>query len=331
MSRIWLGRSIKLATTSALAIVLAACGGGGGGGSGFNSTPPPPPPPTKTCPDGSVIPVTDTCPPPPTYPSIFPNITTTTDFTVLGSQANALGIPPSSLVSNGFAVRFDAASDAYVIDLPSEEPGKFRMFSSTTEFWNGTLEHADGNFGIVLLDIFKPSPTNPKLQLEFTTFGIFDDDDGFYDYDDPLLPLGVFAFGTATPGSAIPTTGSAVFDAIVAGFTLDTGRVVGGTASLNFNFGTGSLAGSFNPYTFSSTGTQVGLGTYSFVNTVFGVGSTTFSGELQRSGLSGLGAFNGLFTGPAAQELMAKWSAPYLNPDSNQQADMFGVWVGRKP
>ena len=36
--------------------------------SGLGSSPPPPPPPTQTCPDGSVIPATDTCPPPPPPP-----------------------------------------------------------------------------------------------------------------------------------------------------------------------------------------------------------------------------------------------------------------------
>lgn len=118
-------------------------------------------------------------------------------------------------------------------------------------------------------------------------------------------------------------------DAIVAGYTLDTIQFVGGTASLQFDFGAGTLAGSFSPYTFNASGTQIGLGTYSFVNTVFSTGSTTFSGQLQHGGTSDLGAFNGLFTGPAAQELMAKWTAPYLNPDTSQWKEMFGVWVGK--
>jgi hypothetical protein len=113
---------------------------------------------------------------------------------------------------------------------------------------------------------------------------------------------------------------------------LDRPFAVNGTASLQFNFGAGTLAGTFNPTTYSqSSGTEVSLGTYNFVNTVFGVGSTTFSGQLQHSGTPTLGSFNGLFTGPAAQELMSRWTAPYLNPDNNQWSEMFGIWVGRKP
>ena len=83
---------------------------------------------------------------------------------------------------------------------------------------------------------------------------------------------------------------------------------------------------------FSQTASAtVSLGTYTFVNTVFGVGHTTFSGDLSHVGFSTLGSFNGLFTGPAAQELMARWSAPYENPDTHAMQEMFGIWVGKKP
>jgi len=46
--------------------------------------------------------------------------------------------------------------------------------------------------------------------------------------------------------------------------------------------------------------------------------------------MSERGAFNGQFTGPAAQELMARWTAPTLDPNSNTTQQMFGVWVGKK-
>jgi hypothetical protein len=50
---------------------------------------------------------------------------------------------------------------------------------------------------------------------------------------------------------------------------------------------------------------------------------------LSRSGIAEHGTFNGLFTGPSAQELMARWTAPMPGPNTTQQ--MFGVWVGKKP
>jgi hypothetical protein len=217
-----------------------------------------------------------------------------------------------------------------MIDLPvGGDPARFHSAIDDDRFWSGTLIMDNGAGWWLDVDVFKPTATNPDLALQHTTFGSFYESP-WYDYDS-VSEFGVFAFGTAAPPGSVPTTGSAVFDAIVAGFTLDAGRPVGGTASLQFNFGAGTLAGNLNPSTFTLTGTQVSLGTYNFVNTVFGVGSTTFSGQLQHSGTASLGAFNGLFTGPAAQELMAKWTAPYQNPDTSQWSEMFGVWVGKKP
>ena len=99
-----------------------------------------------------------------------------------------------------------------------------------------------------------------------------------------------------------------------------------------FNFGVGTLSGHFDPMLeIGGSPTLASLGRYDFVNTVFGAGSTTFSGSLSRSGITSFGAFDGGFTGPAAQELMARWTAPYINPSNQQPGEMFGVWVGRRP
>jgi hypothetical protein len=53
---------------------------------GLSTTPPPPPPPTQTCPDGSVIPATETCPPPPD-PDPDPTPTGSTYFAAFGDIA----------------------------------------------------------------------------------------------------------------------------------------------------------------------------------------------------------------------------------------------------
>jgi hypothetical protein len=76
-------------------------------------------------------------------------------------------------------------------------------------------------------------------------------------------------------------------------------------------------------------GEHLPLGTYDFVNTVYGSGGTSFSGQLSTSGISDKGTFDGIFTGPNAEELMARWIAPYLDPISKSQSQMFGVWVGK--
>lgn len=280
---------------------LAACGGGGGGGS-FVSTPPPPPPP-------------------PGYVDIFPGVAQSTDFAVIGTQATTFNIPASQLVTSGFAVSFDAASGAYIIDLPSSDPAKFFAQGEDSQFWHGFFEGTVGTFGSIL----KPSASNPAIQLSHTSYAQFFE----YDYFDNA-PAGFVAFGTATLGPAVPTTGSATYDALVHGMTLDSGAFVGGEATLEFDFAAGTLAGHFDPLVLDTSGGAVGLGTYTFVDTVYGVGSTTFSGEFSHSNASLTGAFNGLFTGPNAEELMARWTADYVNPSTQNSGEMFGIWVAKK-
>ena len=266
---------------------LAACGGGGGG-SGVPSFPAPPLPP-------------------PNFVKIFPSVTTTTDFAVLGYVESG-----STVTGDGFAVRYDASKGAYLITTPGFLPGEFDATAETATTWFGGWA-----------DILKPKPANPAANFEHTTLAIH------YACPWECYVGGAFAFGTATLQAAVPTTGSATYDAIVSGVALDSGSTVGGTASLQFDFGLGTLSGAFNPV-IQTGGTPTSLGQYNFVNTVWGVGSPTFSGSLQHNAVSGLGSFNGLFTGPAAQELMARWKAPYVNPGTNASFEIFGVWVGRK-
>ena len=72
------------------------------------------------------------------------------------------------------------------------------------------------------------------------------------------------------------------------------------------------------------------LGHFDFVNTVFGVGQTTFSGELSGGTAAQNGSFTGLFTGPNAQELMARWSFPHHFSGSGADTVYSGIWVGKK-
>ena len=304
MSKTLLGRLL----VASAALSLAACGGGGG--SGLTSTPPAPPAPPPPPPP----------PPPPTpaSPAIFPGVTANTNFAVLGLEAAQQNIPASSLSRGGFSVRYDAATHGYLIDLPSTGEFRFVSDSEDASFWHGLNQtgYYDGTY----IDILKPTATNPEIQLAYTSLGI---SSGYYSSE-----FGFFAFGLPTASSGVPVTGTASYDAYVAGRTLNSLATISGDATLQFNFGAGTLSGHFDPV-HHLDGVNTSLGRYDFVNTVFGVGSTSFSGRLSHAGTSSLGAFDGRFTGPAAQELMARWTAPYLPPGSQQWSEMFGVWVGR--
>jgi hypothetical protein len=238
----------------------------------------------------------------------------------LGLEASGRSTSASALARNGFSVRYDAATQSYFVDLPSTAEFRFESSSEDPAYWHGFV--ATGFYTGTIVDVFKPRVTNPQIQLTYTSFGVTT---GYY-----TAPYGFFAFGMATPGSGVPVTGTATYDAVVRGNTLNSPyALIGGNATLQFDFGAGTLGGHFDP-TYELNGVVTNLGTYNFMNTVFGVGSTTFSGSLSRSGINVLGAFDGQFTGPVAQELMARWTAPYFVPGTQQGSEMFGVWVGKK-
>ena len=298
---------MRMLATSAVALTLAACGGGGGGGSALVSTPTPPTPtptPTPT--------------PAPYFPKVFPSVTATTDFAAIGYE-NFNYATSSSQLKGDFAVRYDAAAGAYVIDLPSAPPGRFSATGEGPFYWTGLL--LDQTVATPSVNIRKPD----NAGFVYTTFG------DYYQYEWAPIDIfnGVFAFGLATPAGSVPVSGSATYSAEISGRTLDWNYLVHGTAELQFNFAAGTLAGSMSPIL---NGPMSGgaLGKYNFVNTIYGVGSTTFSGGLKHETASLTGNFNGLFTGPQAQELMARWIAQYSDPANGQTKEMFGVLVGKK-
>ena len=102
--------------------------------------------------------------------------------------------------------------------------------------------------------------------------------------------IGVFAFGVPTTASDIPATGSASYSALVAGISADKNYYMRGSAMLQFDFGEGALSGHFDPMIFDQGGGARSLGRYTFINTVFGVGSTNYSGQLANPAVTGLGS-----------------------------------------
>lgn len=314
-------QGLQAALLASVALSLSACGGGGGGGVGstpFVPTPTPTPTPTPGCTGAECLEVVH----------IFPAITETTDFAELGLEASGNTASLASLKRDGFAVSYNAEAGVYIIDVPSSEPGGFYVNTASTpndRFWNGEIAEAPANVSIDA-SVFQPRPTNPVIQLTYTTYAM-------YGSTYQGGPFGYVAFGSPTPGGAVPLAGNATYDAAVEGATLGGGGdSIKGSATLQFDFGAGTLAGHFEPviYDLLSYGEEgLSLGSYDFINTVYSAGSTSFSGELSRSGLDN-GAFQGLFTGPAAQELMARWTAPFLDPRTNTTSTMFGIWVGKR-
>ena len=130
-------------------------------------------------------------------------------------------------------------------------------------------------------------------------------------------------------------TGSATFSGTIFGQSNEPFEtVIGDTAiilgdiDLGFNFGAGTLSGSISPLLLLDT--QYNLPSMQFTNTVYSTGSTTFSGKFETK-LSGMNGFSGLFTGPAAQELIGDFIFPYKSPADNKAYQAAGAFVAKKP
>ena len=66
-----------------------------------------------------------------------------------------------------------------------------------------------------------------------------------------------------------------------------------------------------------------------FRDTVYSIGSTTFSGKFDTA-LGGINSFGGLFTGPNAQELIGNFAFPYKSPVDGLTYEADGAFVGKK-
>lgn len=275
------------------AAALSLAACGGGGSGRSHLITTPSPPPTPPPP-----------PPPPTSGAPF-GVNSDTQFPTVGDDIQ---------------VRWDSSAQAYEVRLPEKEWQRLRLGYSSAR----AEEHypQDSGYGVRL----------PKdLPYKYTNLAtVFENAWG--------MPIGQFAFGVPTASDDVPTTGSGSYDAQIwgTGMTpkLSPGQEyeVRGAARLNFDFGKGSLSGYMQPTLTGPNGTFTAP-QYTFAQTVFSVGSTTFSGAFIVPGSSAESLFRGLFTGPQAAELMAKWQAPFLDStakDPSVWGTMSGVWIGKK-
>ncbi len=299
------GRIRLFAAVATLAV--SACGGGGAGGAQVAPTPAPPPTPPPPPPP----------PPPPAGAYLTPGVSQSTDFAVLGWEVEAGDSTLPAVATNGFTVRYDAASQSYSVALPSYQgapASTFQQNGVSSLYYSGLINGSGIN--PATMAVRRPGP------YQFTNIA------GVDTLADS--PTSIFAFGLATSAGSVPVTGSASYSADAEGTSLSNLYYFRGGATLNFDFGAGTLGGQMALDVYDLGGGARSIGTYSFLNTVYASGSTTFSGSLLNSSNGLGGAFLGQFTGPNAEELMARWNLEFLNPDSSARETAVGALIGRR-
>jgi len=308
--------------------LLAACGGGG---SQIASTPTPTPVPTPTPPP----PPTPTTPPP--IPAGLIGLQGDKPFATVGVWTDGWGT--LSTGKDAVRIAYSAADNRYVVTLPGYQEGYL-----ITKGGNGSFD-ANGWIDLISTtnDVTQGSgpATQPVMVIldwpassdfKYTSFGQW------------LGPLpmgenqGVFAYGSLTAAGDMPLTGSASYAGEIRGLTDGmppggNGGVyplsVWGSVLLSFNFGAGTLSGQMKPE-LAPEWDAVSLGTYTFRDTVYSAGSTSFTGAFVAPGTTGSSSFSGNFTGPQGAELMAIWNAPYIYPGTTHEGRMSGVWIAKK-
>ena len=304
-----------------LACSLAACGGGGGGGGGgnFASTPPPPtgvlPPPH--------IGLVSSAP----FAALAMEHTYSTDAT--GNQTLLSGPSPADLQFS-----YDSATGAYQIALPGFQAGRLANTAyngSVGQVATSTTSHVTAGSSNALqpVVVMLPVPGSQFSPYTYTSFG----DWGETPAGDTIRSAGSFTYGIPTAAGDVPITGSASYGAEIRATMnpgTDSAYWVGGSANLLFDFAAGTLSGSMHPEISDGfNGVFVDFGIYNFTQTVYSTGSTSFSGKFIVPGLPGADSFfDGMFTGPNASELMARFQAPFSV--GGQQGVISGGWIATK-
>jgi len=208
----------------------------------------------------------------------------------------------ASKYGDTLAVRYDAASNLYEVSIDNGQYQALRPLDVTPN--NGGLFYSFGAPGQGYIGLAEPNG------YTYSRIGAFRQTNPSVD--------GLTAFGIQTPALGVPTNGTATFTGPIEGTT--DAQVTGGFASVSgtvqlaFDFGAGTLAGSMHPtvaWSGAWDGGSQDLGTYAFKNTVFSPGSTTFAGQFDTT-VGGNNSFDGRFTGPAANELIGKWTVPFI-------------------
>ena len=223
------------------------------------------------------------------------------------SHANPVDTGPLLSGGDQLQVRYVQSSNSYEVQVPQSQAWAGISYASTP----GTgLVDFGGETALLWIR---------TLGYKYSTL---------FEWDAESKIFGHEAIGVATPAGGVPTSGSATFGGDILGVTNEPhgdDYPVEGRITLSFDFGAGSLSGSIAPNLHQG----FDMAPLAFHDTVYSTGSTTFSGKFDTS-LPGVNSFNGLFTGPNAQELIGNFAFPYRSPTDDMIYQADGAFVGAK-
>lgn len=329
----------------ALAAALVSCGGGGSGSAGGSGvivppsvpappTPPPPPPtPTPT-------------PPPPTSITpvagqIFanPSLTPTLFAVARGWQfdyTGGQGPLTNSQLSEEAGATYMAGSSSYQLTIPLLGTNTlYQTFTATdrpeiggTAYIGTTAASpAAAQSGTDLL-VLRPGSGTPYTYASLVSWYTVQELGGGLFRNS----YGVLGLAQPTAAAGIPASGARRYSGtVLAHIERDAGSFVIGTIMIDADFTAGTLSGSLTLQHVCFMGCSYPTVSYPLSNFVYTRGGTEFSGVTTAGGAPGQGSFSGRFAGPAAEEMVVSFRAPYRDPDRNIQVSISGVALARQP
>ena len=320
-------RSMRLLCAVWVLPFVSACGGGSGGGQ-VASIPPPPSPPD---------------PPPSTSPlqpekiglvgtEPFATFGIGDRYTVSPTGGDETPLSGPDLTDD---VRFSFSADTgkYSISIPNVPAGELvqkGLNGSGGQVATSTIQGIRGLESTTSITLQVPGGTySPFSYTAFGSWLVALGKSGARDtYGEGWLVYGLPTKAADMPVNGTGTYSAQVLGSIGGGYSIP----VTGDVKLSFDFARGSLSGSMHAGIFDEfDGITQDFGTYDFTQTVFGRGSTTFSGRFIVPSLPNGTAnsyFEGAFTGPNANELMARFRTPYSFRGA--EGLMSGIWIGKR-
>lgn len=316
--------------------LLCACGGGGGGGVG--STPPP-----GNAPAPAPTPTPTPTPPPPFQPTeakLFQpppdsgSLVTMSEGWIADGDDAGIGLR-NVRDAGAVTVQYNRASGTYSVQMPWGASGTIYQTGNAVSHHQihqgmdylpakvGNAPPAEDSIGGLLV----LAPGGQNNPYKYVTHAWWDSDFGG---NSSKPSVGTFGVAIPTRAGDVPVTGKATYRGHVMGALVGNWDLVVGTSRFDFDFASASLQGQLNLDLACLWGCTHPTAVYEFTNTVFSRGSTSFSGKLKSSAVSGLGEFSGIFAGPGAAELLARFETPFFNAEAGVNTTAYGVILGKK-
>ena len=234
----------------------------------------------------------------------------------------------------GFAITYDAASGRYAVDAPVAGSGTLMQVSALETYpYPATIRADPANkstnaYGPALSIAQAGQPQSKYSYVSFVDlYAQAPIQSGL-----ATLAYGFFAVAQPTKAGDVPTTGTASYTGELNGaFERDAfGSWITGIAHFDFDFAKAILSGNLTASINCLMGCTSPRATYTFTNTSFLHGATTFSGQLQTPGAPSLGTFSGLFAGPKAAELVSRFELPFYSNQTQSWLTTRGVIAAKR-